>query len=115
MRSIDMHAHLTPLCFQHAVSTAGEWHGMKADRGELNNPKNIWTPDQRLADMDSLGVDMQVVSTNVSFYKYDDDAANATTIARECNDEVYQMTMDHPDRFAGVRHPSDAGCQGCNR
>ena len=101
MRSIDMHAHLTPQCFQQAIKDTGEWHGMKGDRGELNNPRNVWTPEQRLGDMNSLGVDMQVVSTNVSFYSYDADVATATTIARLCNDEVAQMIMDHPDRFAG--------------
>jgi aminocarboxymuconate-semialdehyde decarboxylase len=63
---------------------------------------NAWTPDQRLADMDSLGIDIQVVSTNVSFYKYDQDVATTAAIARACNDEVHQMTLDHPDRFAGL-------------
>jgi aminocarboxymuconate-semialdehyde decarboxylase len=63
---------------------------------------NAWTPEQRLADMDSLGVDMQVVSTNVAFYKYDQDVATTTAIAQACNNEVRQMTVDHPRRFAGL-------------
>jgi aminocarboxymuconate-semialdehyde decarboxylase len=63
---------------------------------------NAWEPEQRLADMDSLGVDVQVVSTNVAFYKYDQDVATTTAIARDCNNEVHQMTLDYPDRFAGL-------------
>jgi hypothetical protein len=40
---------------------------MTRAEGELFNPMNAWTPEQRLADMNSLGVDVQVVSTNVAF------------------------------------------------
>ena len=75
MRAIDIHAHLTPQCFQQAVLAGQTWHGMTSAEGELFNPMNAWTPEQRLTEMDSLGVDMQVVSTNVAFYKYDQDVA----------------------------------------
>jgi len=102
MRAIDIHAHLTPQCFQREVLAGRSWHDMTRAEGELFNPMNAWTPEQRLADMQSLGVDIQVVSTNVAFYKYDQDVATTTAIARACNDEVYQMTVDHPDRFAGL-------------
>ena len=64
MRAIDIHAHLTPQCFQRAVLAGKEWHGMTRADGELFNPMNAWTPEQRLADMRSLGIDVQVVSTN---------------------------------------------------
>ena len=102
MRSIDIHAPLTPQCFQREVLAGGTWHGMTSAEGELFNPMNAWTPEQRLADMKSLGVDVQVVSTNVAFYKYDQDVATTTAISRACNDEVHQMTVDHPDHFAGL-------------
>jgi aminocarboxymuconate-semialdehyde decarboxylase len=102
MRAIDLHAHLTPQCFQREVRAGKAWHGMTGAEGELHNPMNGWTPEQRLADMDSLGIDVQVVSTNVAFYKYDQDVATTVAIARACNDEVHQMTLDRPDRFAGL-------------
>jgi aminocarboxymuconate-semialdehyde decarboxylase len=102
MRAIDIHAHLTPHCFQREVLAGRTWHGMTSAEGELFNPMNAWTPEERLADMKSLGVDVQVVSTNVAFYKYDQDVATTTTIARACNDEVHQMTVDYPDRFDGL-------------
>jgi aminocarboxymuconate-semialdehyde decarboxylase len=102
MRAIDIHAHLTPQCFQREVLAGRTWHGMTSAEGELFNPMNAWTPEQRLADMNSLGVDVQVVSTNVAFYKYNQDVASTTAIARACNDEVHQMTVDFPERFAGL-------------
>jgi aminocarboxymuconate-semialdehyde decarboxylase len=102
VRTIDLHAHLTPQCFQREVRAGKTWHGMTGAEGELHSPMNGWTPEQRLADMDSLGIDVQVVSTNVAFYKYDQDVSTTTAIARACNDEVHQMTLDRPDRFAGL-------------
>jgi aminocarboxymuconate-semialdehyde decarboxylase len=102
MRASDIHAHLTPQCFQREVLAGRTWHGMTSAEGELFNPMNAWTPEERLADMKSLGVDVQVVSTNVAFYKYDQDVATTIAIARACNDEVHQMTVDFPDRFAGL-------------
>ncbi len=102
MRAIDLHAHLTPQCFQREVLAGKTWHGMTRAEGELFNPMNAWTPEQRLADMNSLGVDIQVVSTNVAFYKYDQDVTTTTAIAQACNNEVHQMTVDYPERFAGL-------------
>ena len=89
MRSIDLHAHSTPQCFQREVLQGKTWHGMTSAEGELRNPRNAWNPEQRLADMDSMGVDVQVVSTNVAFYHYDREVNTTTAIARDCNDEVH--------------------------
>lgn len=100
MRSIDIHAHSTPQGFVKAATAGKDWHGLKVDRGSTN-PRQTWTPEQRIADMNSLGVDIQVVSTAAAFYCYDLDPQRTGAIARDCNDEVHQMTMDHPDRFAG--------------
>ena len=102
MRAIDIHAHSTPQCFQREVLQGRTWHGMTAAEGELFNPRNAWTPEQRIADMDSIGVDVQVVSTNVAFYKYDQDVDTTVAIATDCNNEVHQMTMDYPERLAGL-------------
>ena len=32
MRSIDIHAHLTPQCFWQATENGGDWHGIKRER-----------------------------------------------------------------------------------
>jgi aminocarboxymuconate-semialdehyde decarboxylase len=100
MRSIDMHAHLTPQCFIRAMQADKEWHGVKPGEQRIG-PRNSWTPEQRIADMDSLGVDVHVVSTAAAFYYYGRDAETVAAMHRECNDEVHQMTMDYPDRFKG--------------
>ncbi len=56
MRSIDIHAHLTPQCFIHAMEAGKEWHGIKPGSVRIA-PRAVWTPEQRLADMKSLGKD----------------------------------------------------------
>ena len=42
MRSIDIHAHVTPPCFWRATENGGEWHTVKRERdasgGELAVP-----------------------------------------------------------------------------
>ena len=43
MRSIDIHAHLTPQCFIHAMQAGQEWHGMTRAEGELFNSMH-WSP-----------------------------------------------------------------------
>jgi aminocarboxymuconate-semialdehyde decarboxylase len=44
---------------------------------------------------------VQVVSTGAGFYYYDRDAQTVAAMHRDCNDEVHQMIMDHPERFKG--------------
>lgn len=100
MRSIDIHAHLKPQCYRQAVAQGKAWHSLRGEGGG-QNPRAVWTPEQRIADMDSLGVDVQVVSTTAAFYRYELDPAVATAIAKDCNNEVCQMTKDYPSRFAG--------------
>ena len=102
MRSIDIHAHLEPRCFHQALHAGNAWHGMTRMSDEADiDPMETWTPEQRIEDMDSLGVDVQVVSTSSGFYKYGLDVATTLAIATDCNNEVHQMTLDHPERFKG--------------
>lgn len=102
MRTIDLHCHLTPQCFQKKVLNGRKFHGLDASYGELFNPRNAWTAEQRILDMNSMGIDVQVVSPNVSFYMYDADVSTTTAVARDCNNEIGQMIKDYPDRFSGL-------------
>jgi hypothetical protein len=70
VRSIDIHAHLTPQCFIRAMQAGKAWHGIQPGTMRIA-PRAVWTPEQRLADMKSLGVDVHVVSTGAAFYYYD--------------------------------------------
>jgi hypothetical protein len=50
MRSIDIHAHLTPQCFLHAMAAGKLWHGIKPGTVRVN-PRGTRNPEQRIADM----------------------------------------------------------------
>ena len=104
MRTIDIHAHISPEGMVKAMSEGHDWHGISsAEMLPIHEytPRTMWAPEQRLKEMDELGVDVHVLSTNSFFYFYERDAAAITAMARECNDYVSQLTQDHPDRFAG--------------
>ena len=104
MRTIDIHAHISPAGFLEAMNAGEDWHGITSEAvpAHRHNPRTTWTPEERLADMDSLGVDVQVLSTNAVLYSYDKDTEATKSMARDCNDYVSQLTVDHPDRFAGL-------------
>ena len=103
MRTIDIHAHITPAGFVEAFHRGENWHGITASAvpNMRYNPRTTWSPDERIADMNSLGVDVQVLSTNAFFYCYDENAATVAAMAEECNDYVAQLAKDRPDRFSG--------------
>jgi aminocarboxymuconate-semialdehyde decarboxylase len=60
------------------------------------------TPEQRLADMDEQGVDMQVVSIHTPLMGYHLEPAQGLALARDVNDEIAEMTRGWPERFAGL-------------
>ena len=115
MRSIDIHAHLTPQCFWRATENGGDWHTIKREQDakgsevalvgghrQMLPPRARWTPEQRLADMDSLGVDVHVISPYVGFYNYELPPEVARATAQATNDEIADMARTRPERFAGL-------------
>lgn len=56
---------------------------------------------KRLADMDSQGVTMQVLSPTAPGIQIEPDAAKATLLAARTNDLIAAAVADAPDRFAG--------------
>jgi aminocarboxymuconate-semialdehyde decarboxylase len=68
----------------------------------FSSPKVRFTPEERIADMDAQGVDVQVVSIHTPFFGYHLDPAQGRTLAREVNDEIASMTKQWPTRFAGL-------------
>ena len=113
MRSIDIHAHLMPHCMLETLYRGESWHGVTGHRkaegqlvyglGELTQPLTPafgWNTEQRLADMNSLGVDVHVVSTFVGYYTFPS-VGDAVAACREANEEVAEMMRQHPDRFSG--------------
>ena len=104
MLIVDIHAHISPEGLLSAMTEGRDWHGIPAPQllpTHKYTPRTTWTPEQRLREMDELGVDVHVLSTNSFLYFYERDAAATSSMARECNDYLAQLTRDHPDRFAG--------------
>lgn len=115
MRSSDMHAHHTPRCLWRATEGNGDRHTLRREqdargreyavagrRRQQMPPRARRTPEKRLADMDSLGVDRHLVSPSPGFYHYDLDAAMTIATPRDCNHEIRDMITSWPDRFAGL-------------
>jgi aminocarboxymuconate-semialdehyde decarboxylase len=115
MKSIDIHAHLVPRSLWRAAEAGREWHGFRHEpregvgtvlgngrRSTFSSPKVRFTPEERLADMDAQGVDMQVVSIHTPLFGYHLEPSKGLALAREVNDEIASMTKQSPTRFAGL-------------
>ena len=99
---VDIHAHHTPERYKHALRTKGHWYGLDETPGELGRGGFDKGVEERLADMDALGCDMQLVTPTAGFYQYGNDLETTRQIARECNDEIAEIVQAHPDRFKGL-------------
>jgi aminocarboxymuconate-semialdehyde decarboxylase len=115
MKSIDIHAHLVPRGAWEAAAAGRDWHGYRHEPGEglgvflgagrrigFTSPKVRFTAEERLADMDAQGVDMQVLSIHTPFFGYHLDATAGRALTREVNEEIAAMTRRWPDRFVGL-------------
>jgi aminocarboxymuconate-semialdehyde decarboxylase len=99
---IDVHAHVTPERYKKSIAAEGSWYGLGPKVGELDRGGFAKSVSERLAEMDQLGVDMQLLSPTVGFYQYGNDLETTQLIARDCNDEIAEMVEAHPTRFAGL-------------
>lgn len=102
MPVVDVHAHVTPQRYKDAIRRHGSWHGLGPDVGELHQGRFAESVSQRVARMDELGMDMQLITPTMGFSQYENELATTCRIARECNDEIAEIVTDHPDRFAGL-------------
>src|SRR5258708_21491488 len=61
-----------------------------------------FSPEQRIADMDLMGIDIQAISPSPrqTFYGADADLGLATS--RAINDNIAEICARHPDRFVGL-------------
>jgi aminocarboxymuconate-semialdehyde decarboxylase len=72
--------------------------------------------DQRLADMDAMGVDVQVISPSPTQYTYWAEPALARELVRLQNEAIAELCARHPTRLAGLgtvalQHPQLAAEQ----
>lgn len=113
MRSIDIHAHIAPAQAMD-LSEGENWHGFtKAEdagrqflvfdsKRNWLHPSYLKTTEQRLSEMDSIGVDVHVLSTWTQLYNYELPIEVALATSRDCNDYVADLVKAHPQRFAGL-------------
>ena len=71
-------------------------------RDGIPTAKLRFTPEERIKDMDELGVDIHVVSLATAWFGHHLDPAEGLKQAREVNDEIASMTKQHPTRYAGL-------------
>lgn len=102
MAVIDIHNHVTPRVFVDAIERDGQWYTLGPDVGELHIPKFTIGAEERLVEMDGMGVDIHVLTINTGFFRYDLDAAITTSIAHECNAALKEMMDAYPDRYLGL-------------
>jgi aminocarboxymuconate-semialdehyde decarboxylase len=129
---IDVHTHYVPQSWpDHATEVGpGVWPWMRVDSerdamimlGGAEFRKvgpDCWDADARLADMDTDGVEVQVVSPTPVFFNYDKSSAEAVKVARIFNDLALEIVAPAPDRllpFAQVPlQDPDAACAEVDR
>ena len=124
MRSIDIHAHTFTPTMLRTLDAGQEWYGMKYTDEEKGNifvregkivnvhPKCKYTPEERVADMDQLGTEVQVIAIHTPVFGYHLSAADGIAQAREVNDD--HRSLCEGSALAICRHgnPADAG-RGC--
>jgi aminocarboxymuconate-semialdehyde decarboxylase len=113
---IDIHAHLFPPSAMDDLKAGRPWYGSTLEQGERGNPilvtngrKRALGADSHLIDaagrvarMDELRVDTQVLSLVPLLFGYDLERADAVAMTRDTNDEIAGYVRDHPGRFLGL-------------
>ena len=115
MKVIDVHSHIVPPCFWNANQKEGHWYGASLftrDGVEFINATNRiagpidekwkFTPEERMAFMDTQGIDVHVLSVAPYLTNYHLDTAAGLASAQELNNEIARVAQSHPDRFIGL-------------
>ncbi len=62
----------------------------------------LWDPELRVADMDRLGLDVQIVSATPIMFGYELDARKVADWAARMNDLTLEYCASHPDRLKAL-------------
>lgn len=65
-------------------------------------PTPLETPEQRVANMDALGVDTHLLSLSPSMHWYGIDPKDGLSLSVETNDDIAEVVEAHPTRFRGM-------------
>jgi aminocarboxymuconate-semialdehyde decarboxylase len=111
--SVDLHCHIhTPPADELAAQTGkvadpfqryGNQRTIEQQqklRAQLD--RKLTSIEQRIADMDKMGIDVQAISTSPLQYYYGLDVDVGRRIARTINERLAEMVAAHPDRFVAL-------------
>lgn len=113
---IDIHAHLFPPSAMERLRAGQPWYGSTLEQGARGNPilvtngrrralgadSHLIDAAGRVARMDELRVDTQVLSLVPLLFGYDLRLDDAKAMTRDTNDEIAGYIRDHPGRFLGL-------------
>lgn len=99
---VDVHSHVRVPEAWELVKDRIAREGRLGDMQQANpdNPGNLQNVEKRLADLDEMGIDLQVVSINPFWYWADADLARQVIEIQ--NEKVAAFCAAHPDRFVGL-------------
>ncbi|WP_422173615.1 hypothetical protein [Methanoregula sp.] len=108
MRTITLEEHYaSPAFLDGPGRNLREQPGMTGRFGYGNPAEDLLDlGEKRIAEMDTAGIDMQVLSlTDPSVQQLD--ATGAAELAREANDYLAEAVRRYPERFARIRHTAN--------
>ncbi|MFC2001928.1 amidohydrolase family protein [Chloroflexota bacterium] len=112
---IDIHSHFTPRDCLDAIDKSGKRFGASVTKDKTGKEimtvgnmslgptaRQRWDPEARIKDMDSQGIDMQVLSPSPLTLYYDLDMETALWYSRLQNEGTARAIKDYPTRFLGL-------------
>lgn len=112
---IDVHTHYIPQAFWSGVAGQGAWYGATVSeaggrqfvtsgprRAGPVTPQWHFTAEERVREMDELGIDVHVVSTGPMFFHYHLPLEQGLASARAINQEIAGLVSHSPSRFVGL-------------
>jgi len=116
LRIVDAHCHVFSLAAEEYVRDCPEKKAEQAIltdmQGEASVKHNatmmgtvlpkLTSIESRLADMDAMGIDIQILSPSPTQYYYWADRELAAAVVRSQNETIAAACDEHPHRFAGL-------------
>jgi aminocarboxymuconate-semialdehyde decarboxylase len=115
MRVIDAHAHYAPWVMLKKLKHGESWFGAEVvveddgretlrvrGRAGMSDARFQLTPEERVADMDRIGTDVQVLSPMPVLFNYDIDPDAGLAANQQLNDDILETVKAFPDRFRGL-------------
>jgi aminocarboxymuconate-semialdehyde decarboxylase len=111
--SVDLHCHVQTPAADELAKSSGEAVGSFAQLGNARSierqkqlrieiDRKLTSIEQRLADMDGMGIDVQAISTSPSQYYYGLDTDVCRRTSRMVNARLAEIVASHPDRFVAL-------------